>query len=80
VRYRGASLGNNRNNDYVLEVIRINIKTGEAVPVHKDFNRGRLWFAGLKDGQYLYLADGKTLYIQSPEAQEPVPLDTKRID
>jgi hypothetical protein len=64
----------------VLEVVRINIKTGQAEPVHKDFNGGRLWFVGLKDGRTYTWADGKTLYIQSPEAQEPVPLDTKRID
>jgi hypothetical protein len=73
-------LGNDRNNDYMLEVVRINIKTGEAVPVHKDFNGGRFGFVGLKDNQYLYIADGKTLYYQSAGAQEPVPLDTKQID
>lgn len=72
-------LGNN-SDDSMLELVRINIKTGEAAPVHKTFKNGRLSFIGLKDGQYLYLADGKTLYIQSAEAQEPVPLDTKRID
>jgi len=73
-------LGNDRNNDYMLEVVRINIKTGEADPVHKDFNGGRFGFVGLKDSQYLYIADGRTLYYQSAGAQEPVPLDTKQID
>jgi hypothetical protein len=73
-------LGNDRNNDYMLEVVRINIKTGEAVPVHKDVNGGRFWFVGLKDSQYLYIADGKTLYYQSAGAQEPVPLDITQID
>jgi hypothetical protein len=51
------------------------IKTGE--PVHKTFKNDRPWLIGIKDGQYLYVADGKTLYFQSTGAQEPVPLDTK---
>jgi hypothetical protein len=73
-------LGNSTSQDSILELVRINIKTGVAAPVHKTFKNGRLWFIGLKDGQYLYIADGRTLYIQSAGAQEPVPLDTKRID
>jgi hypothetical protein len=63
----------------MLELVRIKIKTGEAASVHKTFKNGRLSFIGLKDGQYLYIADGKTLYI-SAGTQEPVPLETKRID
>jgi hypothetical protein len=66
-----------------FEVVRINIKTGEAVPVRKalsNHNNAPFWFIGLKDGQYLYLADRKNLYIQSSAAQEPVPPDTKQID
>lgn len=73
-------VGNSNSFDSMLELVRINIKTGEAAPVHKTFKNGRLWFIGLKDGQYLYLEDGKTLYIQSAEAQEPVPLHTKPIE
>jgi hypothetical protein len=73
-------LGNSNSYDSMLELVRINLKTGEAAPVHKTFKDGRLWFIGLKDAQYLYTADGKTLYIQSAGAQEMVPLDTKRID
>ena len=71
-------LGNSTSQDSMLELVRINIKTGEAAPVHKTFKNDRLWFIGIKDGQYLYVADGKTLYIQSAGAQEPVPLETKR--
>jgi hypothetical protein len=70
-------LGNSNSQDSMLELVRINIKTGEAAPVHKTFKNDRLWFIGIKDGQYLYVADGKTLYFQSAGAQEPVPLDTK---
>ena len=70
-------LGNSTSQDSMLELVRINIKTGATAPVHKTFKNGRLSFIGLKDAQYLYIADGKTLYFQSAEAQEPVPLDTK---
>ena len=47
-----------------LEVVRINIKTGEAVTVRKalcDQDNAPFWFIGLKDRQYLYLADRKNL-------------------
>jgi hypothetical protein len=64
-------LGNDR--DYALEVFRINIKTGEAVPVHKAFNGTGLVFIGVKDGQYLYLEWNRSLYIQSDESLEPIP-------
>jgi hypothetical protein len=70
-------LGNSTSQDSMLELVRINIKTGEAAPVHKTLKNDRLSFIGIKDGQYLYVADGKTLYFQSSGAQEPVPLDTK---
>lgn len=66
-----------------LRVTKNHIETGEAVPVRKalsNHNDAPLWFVGLKEGQYLYLADRKNLYIQSSAAQEPVPLDTKQID
>ena len=56
------------------------VTPGEAVSVHKASNSGRLWFVGMKDDQYLYLAGGKNLYMQSSAAQEPVPLSTKQID
>ena len=72
-------LWNDDNNTYVMEVVRLSMSTGEAVSVHKASN-GRLWFVGMKDDQYLYLAGGKDLYIQSSAAQEPVPLNTKQID
>ena len=61
--------------DYSVDVFRINIKSGEVVPVHKSFNDGgRLWFVGLKDGQYVYIEKGQSLVIQPAEAQEPLPL------
>jgi hypothetical protein len=72
-------LHNDANNTYVMEVVRLSMNTGEAVSVHKNSN-SRLWFVGMKDDQYLYLAGGKNLYIQSSAAQEPVPLNTKLID
>ena len=65
--------------DYSLDVFRINIKSGEAVPVHKAFNSGELWFVGLKDGQYVYIEKGQKLVIQSAEAQEPLPLASNLI-
>jgi len=73
-------LGNDDDNTYVMEVVRLSMKSGEAVSVHKASNSGRLWFVGMKDDQYLYLAGGKNLYIQSSGAQEPMPLNTKQID
>ena len=60
---------------YKLEVFRINIKTGEAVLVHKAFNGTGLIFIGVKDGQCLYM-DGRTLYVQLDDALEPIPLTT----
>jgi hypothetical protein len=73
-------LQNDANNTHVMEVIRLSMNTGEAVSVHKAANSGRLWFVGMKGDQYLYLAGGKELYIQSSAAQEPVPLNIKQID
>ena len=64
------------NRGYALEVFRINIKTGEAVSVHKAFNGTGLFFIGVKDGQYLYIENGRTLYVQSDENLEPIPLTT----
>lgn len=61
---------------YALDVFRINIETGEAVPVHKAFNGTGLFFMGVKDGHYLYLANGHELYVQLDETLEPVPLTT----
>ena len=72
-------LWNDANNTYVGEVVRLSMSTGEAVSVHKSSNIP-LWFVGMKDDQYLYLAGNKNLYIQSSAAQEPVPLNTKQID
>jgi hypothetical protein len=62
--------------DYTADVLRINIKSGEAVAVHKA--RG-LWFVGLKDGQYVYIEKGQKLVIQPAEAQEPLPLASDSI-
>ncbi len=62
------------NKDYSLDVFQLNIKTGEAIPVHKAVNGGGLSFIGVKDGQYLYIGEGGNLYVQSDEAQEPEPL------
>jgi hypothetical protein len=73
-------LGTSNSFDSLLELVRINIKTGDAAPVHKTFKDGRLSFIGLKDGQYLYLEYDKNLYIQSSSTQEPVRLDTKQLD
>jgi len=67
-------LDNNRG--YALEVFRINIKTGEAVSVHKAFDGTGLSFIGVKDGQYLYIERGRSLYVQSDESLEPIPLTT----
>lgn len=64
------------NRGYALEVFRINIKTGEAVSVHKAFNGTGLFFIGVKDGQYLYIESGRSLYVQSDESLEPIPLRT----
>ena len=65
--------------DYTLDVFRINIKSGEAVPVRRAFHGGDLWFVGLKDGQYVYIEKGQKLVIQSAEAQEPLPLASNLI-
>jgi len=67
-------LWNDDKNSYLMEVVRLNIKTGEAVSVHKSLNSGRLWFIGMKDDQYLYLEHleaGQNLYVQSSADQEP---------
>jgi hypothetical protein len=61
--------------DYSVDVFRINIKSGEVVPVHKSFNDGgKLWFVGLKEGQYVYIEKGQRLVIQPVGAHEPLPL------
>ncbi len=67
-------LGNDRG--YKLEVFRINIKTGEAVSVHKAFDGTGLVFIGVKDGQYLYIEQNRSLYVQSDESLEPIPVTT----
>jgi hypothetical protein len=54
--------------DSALEVVRINVKTGESATVRKEFLGPALEFIGVKDGRYLYL-DGRNLYLQSCEAQ-----------
>jgi hypothetical protein len=70
-------LWNDNNNSYLMEVVRLNIKTGEALSVHKALNSGRLSFVGMKDDQYLYLEHlegGQNLYVQSATSEEPTPL------
>jgi hypothetical protein len=64
--------------DYARDVVRINIKSGEAVSVRKALP-GALWFVGIKDGQYVYIEKGQRLVIQSAEAQEPLPLASNLI-
>jgi hypothetical protein len=73
-------LWNDDNDTYVMEVVRLSMKSGEAVSVHKPSNSGQLWFVGMKDDRYLYLGGSKNLYIQSSAAQEPLPVNTKQID
>jgi hypothetical protein len=73
-------LSNDDRNSYVMEVIRLNIKTGQAASVHKALDSGRLSFVGMKDDQYLYLEhleSGQILYMQSAAGQEPQPLALK---
>ena len=60
-----------------LEVVRINIKSGESATVHKSSAGPPMAFIGVKDNQYLYLAYGRNLSIQSFESQDPVPLAAK---
>ena len=75
-------LNNDDHNEYLMEVVRLDIKTGEAVSVHKESNTGRLWFVGMKAGQYLYLEHlqgGQNLYTQSAAGQEPQPLATQPV-
>jgi hypothetical protein len=73
-------LGNDNSHSYALDVVRVNIESGEAASVHKSFNDARLWFVGIEIGKYLYLADGKNLFVQTSAAREPAPLDAKQID
>jgi hypothetical protein len=61
---------------YALDVFRINIKTGEAMLVHKAFDGTGLFFLGVEEGKYLYIERGHDLYVQSDEALEPIPLIT----
>jgi hypothetical protein len=58
--------------DYTRDVVRINIKSGEAFSVRKALPGG-VWFVGLKDGQYVYTENDQRLVIQSSEAQDPLP-------
>jgi hypothetical protein len=60
--------------DYTVDVFRINIKSGEAVAVHRSLNGAPLQFVGVKDGQYVYIEKGQKLVIQPSEAQDPLPL------
>jgi hypothetical protein len=69
-------LWNDSDNSYRMDVVRFNIKTGEATSVHKAVNSGRLSFIGMKDDQYLYaecVENGENLYTQSIAGEEPRP-------
>jgi len=66
--------------DSVLEVVRINIKSGESAIVHKSYPGPPMAFIGVKDNQYLYLAYAHDLLIQSSESQDPLPLSAKRTE
>lgn len=57
-----------------MDVVRINIASGEAAFLHKSFKGEPISFVGIKDGQYLYLEMGKNLYVQTAEGKEPEPL------
>lgn len=75
-------LNNEDNNNLMMDVVRLSVKTGESVSVHKSLNSGRLSFVGMKDGQYLYLEHlegGQNLYTQSAAGQEPQPLATQPV-
>jgi hypothetical protein len=75
-------LDNDDHNEYLMEVVRLSMKTGEAVSVHKESNSGRLWFVGMRDGQYLYLEHlegGQNLYMQSAVGQEPQSLPAQPV-
>jgi hypothetical protein len=75
-------LWNDNNNSYLMDVVRLSVKTGEATSVHKSLNSGRLSFVGMKDAQYLYLEhleSGQNLYTQSAAGQEPQPLATQPV-
>jgi len=61
------------DHDSALEVVRINVKTGESATVRKEFLGPALGFIGVKDGRYPYL-DGRNLDLQSCEAPSPIPL------
>ncbi len=66
--------------DSVLELVHINIKSGESAIVHRSYPGPPMAFIGVKDNQYLYLAYGHNLFIQSPESQDPLPLSAKRTE
>jgi hypothetical protein len=75
-------LWNDHNSVGVLEVVRLSLKTGEAVSAHKELNSGRLSFVGMKGDQYLYLEHlegGQNLYTQSAAGHEPQPLATQPV-
>jgi hypothetical protein len=63
-----------------LEVVRIQIKSGESGKVHKSSVGPPMAFIGVKDDQYVYLDFGRNLFLQSPESPEPVPLAAKRTE
>jgi hypothetical protein len=76
-------LWNDDKNSYLMDVVRLSIKSGEAISVHKALNSGRLSFVGMKDREYLYLEQiegGQNLYVQSAAGQEPQPLTTRPVN
>ena len=67
-------LGNDRG--WAMEVVRIDIKTGKEVAVHKAVDGSGLSFIGLKDGKYIYLRNFQQIYVQPEQSLEPVPFMT----
>jgi hypothetical protein len=65
-------LENDSIHSYLMDVVRVSIKTGQGVLVHRASN-GRFWFIGVKNDQFLYVEHGQNLYLQSPGAQELLP-------
>jgi hypothetical protein len=60
--------------DYSVDVVRIDIKTGQIVTVRKALHGDGLSFVGVKGSQYLYLSSyNQSLYVQSADGQEPEP-------
>ena len=71
-------LENTVAHSYMMEVVRVNAKTGEATVVRQDPNGG-LWFIGMRNDQYMYVKAGQHLYIRANATQEPVSLSEETV-